>query len=105
MRVDPNQELTVVELNGEVVGTYPLTYIQYLTHKGRLRAQIEAVRVASFYRGKGIGRQIFECANGRAKAKGCHLVQLTTDRQRPEAITFYKSLGFVNTHYGMKLKL
>lgn len=102
---NPNQELTVVEMNGELVATFHLTFIQYLTHQGGLRAQIEAVRTSSGYRGQGIGKQVFDYAISRAKAKGCCMVQLTTDRQRPDAIRFYESLGFVGTHEGMKKRL
>ncbi|GAB3970942.1 hypothetical protein GCM10028806_19930 [Spirosoma terrae] len=29
---DLNQELTVAELNGDIVGTFQLSFIQYLTH-------------------------------------------------------------------------
>jgi len=105
IKADPNQELTVVELDGKVVGTYQLTYIQYLTHQGGLRAQIEAVRVASEWRGKGIGRQMFAYASEQAKSKGCYIMQLTTDKRRPEALKFYESIGYVATHEGMKLKL
>jgi hypothetical protein len=32
-------------------------------------------------------------------------VQLTTNRQRPDAQRFYEKLGFVPSHVGMKLKL
>lgn len=102
---DPNQELTLAELNGEIVGTFQLTFMQYLTHQGGLRAQIEAVRVHSAYRGMGIGAAMFQYALSRAKEKGCYMVQLTTDKQRSDAIRFYESLGFVSTHEGMKLKL
>lgn len=102
---DPNQELTVAEMNGEIVATFHLTFIQYLTHQGGLRAQIEAVRTNSRYRGQGIGKQVFDYAISRAKEKGCRLVQLTSDKQRPDAIRFYESLGFEATHEGMKLKL
>ena len=100
---DGNQELTVAEIDGEIVGTFQLTFIQYLTHQGGLRAQIEAVRVSSAHRGKRIGGQMLSYAIGRAKGKGCYVVQLTTDKQRPGAIHFYESLGFVATHAGMKL--
>lgn len=101
---DPNQELTVVELYGKKVATFQLSFIQYLTYQGGMRAQIEAVRTHSSHRGKGIGKLVFEYAINRAKEKNCHMLQLTTDKQRPDAIRFYESLGFVATHEGMKLK-
>lgn len=102
---DPNHELTIVEMDGEKVATFQLTFLQYLTYEGGLRAQIEAVRTASKYRGQGIGTKVFEYAINRAREKGCHMVQLTSDKQRPEAIRFYESLGFNATHEGMKIML
>ncbi len=102
---DPNHELTIIELNADKVGTYHLTFIQYLTHQGGLRAQIEAVRTSSNYRGQGIGTKMFKYIIERAKQRGCNMVQLTSDKQRPEAIKFYETIGFVSTHEGMKLKL
>ena len=102
---DPNQELTIVELNGITVATFHLTFIQYLTHHGGLRAQVEAVRTHADHRGKGIGKKVFEYIIERAKEKGCVLVQLTSDKRRTDAIRFYESIGFVATHEGMKLKL
>jgi GNAT superfamily N-acetyltransferase len=102
---DPHQELTVVEVNTEIVATFQLSFIQYLTYQGGIRAQIEAVRVKSNYRGKGIGKEIFHYAIQRARSKGAHLLQLTTDKKRPEAKRFYESLGFIDSHEGMKLHL
>jgi hypothetical protein len=40
-----------------------------------------------------------------ATINGEHMVQLTSDKQRPDAIRFYQGLGFVASHEGMKLKL
>jgi GNAT superfamily N-acetyltransferase len=102
---DKNQELTVVELESELVATFQLSFIQYLTHLGSLRAQLEAVRVKAAYRGQGIGTKVFQYAIQRALTKGASVLQLTTDKQRPEAKRFYESLGFVNSHEGMKLQL
>lgn len=103
---DPYQELMVVESEeGEVVGTLQLTIIQYLTYQGGVRAQIEAVRIREDQRGMGLGEQLFEWAIGRANEKGAHVLQLTTDKQRPQALKFYEKLGFKATHEGMKLKL
>lgn len=105
IQADPNQELTVAEINGNKVATFQLTYIQYLNFEGAIRAQIEAVRTHSKYRGQGIGTQVLTYAIHRAKEKGCHLIQLTSDKRRLEAIKFYEKLGFRASHEGFKLKL
>lgn len=101
---DPNNELIVAERGSEVVGMLQLTVTSYLTYRGRSRGTIEGVRVDRRFRSEGIGRTLFEWAIGRARARGCHLVQLTTDKSRPDALRFYESLGFVASHEGMKLK-
>lgn len=86
---DENQELIVLEENAsEIIGTLQLTFIPYLTYQGGVRAQIEAVRIREDQRGKGIGEQLFRWAIQRAKERGAHLLQLTTDKKRPEAIRF-----------------
>ena len=101
---DPNQELMVMtDRDGMIIGTFQLTFIPYLTYRGGIRAQIEAVRVHKEYRGKGLGTQMFDWAIHRAREKGAHLLQLTTDKKRPRALEFYHSLGFKATHEGMKL--
>ena len=102
---DTNQNLVVATIANEVVGVLQLTFIPYLTYQGSWRAQIEGVRVAESCRSQGVGRALFEWAIARARERGCHLVQLTTDSQRPDALRFYESLGFAATHHGMKLHL
>ena len=103
---DKNQELIVLEkFNKEIIGTLQLTFIPYLTYRGGLRAQIEAVRIRKKFRGKGFGKKMFKWAIKRSREKGAHLVQLTTDKQRPDSLLFYKTLGFRNSHIGMKLHL
>ena len=101
---DENQELIVVENNdSEIIGTLQLSFIQYLTYCGGIRAQIEAVRIRKDKRGLGVGKEMFEWAIDRAKKRDSHLLQLTTDKRRPDAIKFYEDLGFKQTHEGMKM--
>ena len=101
---DENQELIVVENEDlEIIGTLQLSFIQYLTYRGGIRAQIEAVRIRNDKRGLGIGQIMFEWAINRAKARKAHLLQLTTDKKRPKAIKFYEKLGFKQSHEGMKM--
>ncbi len=101
---DKNQELIVLENEkSEIIGTLQLTFIQYLTYRGGIRAQIEAVRIRKDQRGLGIGKKMFEWAIERSKERKAHLLQLTTDKKRPEAIKFYEDLGFRSSHEGMKI--
>ena len=101
---DPNHYLMVVELEKEIVGTCHLTILPVLISGGTSRLQIEAVRVATKYRGSGIGQWMFEAAFDYGKSRGASLSQLTTDKRRARAKEFYERLGFEATHEGMKKK-
>lgn len=95
----------VAIMEGEVVGVLQLTMIPGLSRGGMLRAQIESVRVSSRHRGQRLGKALFEHAIERARKAGCGLVQLTSDKQRTDALRFYEELGFVASHEGLKLSL
>lgn len=95
----------VALLGDEVVGMLQLTFIPGLSRGGMLRAQIESVRVSGRHRGRQIGHALFEHALALSREAGCGLVQLTTDKQRPDARRFYEALGFRASHEGMKLEL
>ncbi|SDG35847.1 L-amino acid N-acyltransferase YncA [Lentzea fradiae] len=101
---DPHQYLAVaVDDADEVVGTLQLTFTTGLSRKGMTRATVEAVRVRSDQRGNGLGEHLLTWAVDEARARGCGLVQLTTDASRTDAHRFYERLGFVASHVGMKL--
>jgi len=46
---------------------------------------------------------MFEWAIERTKERKAPLLQLTTDKKRPQALQFYEDLGFKATHEGMKM--
>ncbi|XVQ10666.1 N-acetyltransferase family protein [Spirillospora sp. CA-255316] len=102
---DPNNSVVVAEIDGAIAGTLQLTYIPSLTYTGGERAQIEGVRVAAEHRGRGVGQVLIGWAIDQARARGCRVVQLTTDRQRPDSIRFYQKIGFRPSHMGMKYHL
>jgi len=106
---DANQELWVAVAPNEdspaLLAVWQLSWLPNLTYVGGWRAQIEGVRVAKSARGTGLGRRLIEHAIARADARGCTLIQLTTDNQRPDAIAFYEALGFTPSHVGMKRRL
>jgi GNAT superfamily N-acetyltransferase len=102
---DPNNELILACLGEQVIGMLQLTYIPSLSYRGGWRATVESVRVNEAYRSQGIGRQLMLWTLERAKARGCHLAQLTTHKSRTDAHRFYERLGFEKSHVGMKLAL
>lgn len=102
---DKNNYLIVVEDNGKIIGTSQLTIITYITYRGEKRGQIEGVRIDESYRGQGIGKLMIEWSISKSRDLGCHVVQLTMDKQRDETIQFYKKLGFVVSYEGLKLNL
>jgi ribosomal protein S18 acetylase RimI-like enzyme len=105
IEADPNQMLLVGELEGRIVASLQLTFIPGIAHQGAWRAQVEVVRVAQDLRGRGIGETMMRHVISLARARGCALVQLTTNKARDDAQRFYRRLGFTASHEGMKLKL
>lgn len=105
INLDKNAFLIVVENNGIIIGTLQLNIIQYLTYQGGKRAQIEGVRIAESHRGQGVGKIMLEWAISKARESQCHVIQLTTDKKRPDALAFYQKLGFIASHEGLKLHL
>jgi len=102
---DPNQLLIVAEVDGAAAGVLQLTFIPGLTRLGSWRALVEGVRIDRARRGAGLGEIMLTWAVDEARRRGCRLIQLTTDKQRPDAHRFYERLGFVATHVGMKREL
>jgi GNAT superfamily N-acetyltransferase len=105
IEADPNQELLVAELDGEVIGTLQLMYLPSLSYQGGTRAQVESVRVLQRLRGQGIGARMMAWTIERARQRGCHLMQLTSHKSRVDAHRFYEKLGFSVSHVGMKINL
>ncbi|MEQ9123796.1 MAG: GNAT family N-acetyltransferase, partial [Alphaproteobacteria bacterium] len=81
------------------------SFLPGLSRLGMTRGQIEAVRIAADRRGSGLGEAMFAWAIAECRNRGCALVQLTTDKSRPDAHRFYERLGFVASHEGYKLAL
>jgi ribosomal protein S18 acetylase RimI-like enzyme len=106
-RIDGNPDhlMLVLEEAGRIAGYLQLSFIPGLSRRGMTRGHIEAVRIASDRRGRGLGRRLFEGAIAECRRRQCGLVQLTTDKARADARRFYEGLGFEATHEGMKLVL
>ena len=101
----PHFSVWVADEGGEVVGTFQFSAMPNLSNVGRPVAQVESVHVAADRRGQGIGALMMAWAIAEARRLGCFRLQLTTNKLREDAHRFYRRLGFVDSHLGMKLKL
>jgi GNAT superfamily N-acetyltransferase len=102
---DPNNMIYVAEDDGRVIGCLQVTFIANLSFKGGRRALVEAVRVADSHQGQGLGKRLMEYVIDLARQRGCRLVQLTSNKDRADAVRFYEQLGFQPSHVGFKLYL
>jgi GNAT superfamily N-acetyltransferase len=102
IEADPNQRLLVAEYEGRLAGTLQLTFIPGIARLGETRCLIEAVHIAPDLRSRGLGSQMIRWAIEEARARGCGLVQLTSNKKRVDAHRFYQRLGFAQSHEGFK---
>lgn len=101
----PNMRLILAKHDDEIVGMLQIIFLQQFHYQGGKMCELESVRIASKYRGQGLGSKLLEWCIDQAKREGCRGVQLTSNDKREDAIRFYKSLGFKDTHAGMKYKI
>jgi GNAT superfamily N-acetyltransferase len=102
---DPNQRIVIADYEGQPVGTVQLTFIPGINRLGEWRCLVEAVHIVPTHRNLGLGGEMIGWAIEQAKARGCGLVQLTSNKKRVDAHRFYERLGFKKSHEGFKLSL
>lgn len=95
----------VVEFNQQIIGTAQTVIIPCLSLNATTRLEVEGVRIKSSFRGHGLGSWMFAKIKEFAINSDCGLIQLTTRSERKSAQNFYRKLGFIGSHIGMKYKL
>ncbi len=88
-----------------MAGTADVLVVRNLTHHARPWAIVENVVVAGNVRREGIGRALMEHLVAVARSAGCYKIQLLSGKQRADAHSFYRSLGFDAAAEGFKLFL
>jgi GNAT superfamily N-acetyltransferase len=95
----------VGELESGLVASAQASWLRYLMYDGGLVCHLESVRVAPSHRGRGLGQRLVSTIIELARDRGCARLQLSTNAARADARRFYRRLGFVESHIGMKLFL
>jgi ribosomal protein S18 acetylase RimI-like enzyme len=95
--VKAGQQALIAEKGG-IVGVLTTSMMTVL-HRPKPVGRISMLVVAEGARGGGIGGALVAEAEKRLAAKGCGLVEVTSNRQRLRAHTFYERLGYERTSY------
>lgn len=85
---DPVWWAFAAEVDGKIIG-FALYYIRYSTWKGA-RMYLEDILVTESWRGKGIGKLLFNCLIEEAKEKGWKAISWQVLEWNEPAINFYK---------------
>jgi GNAT superfamily N-acetyltransferase len=81
-------DFLVCEIDSHVVATGSVL------PDGEGGAQVNFVRVHPALRRRGLGRMVMDALEHRAIEMGCSRIYLDTTVEQPEAVAFYKSLGY-----------
>jgi ribosomal protein S18 acetylase RimI-like enzyme len=88
----------VVAEKGKVVGVLS-TSMMIVLHRPKPIGRISMVAVAADACGRGIGTALVAEAEKRLAAKGCGIVEVTSNIKRLRAHGFYEKLGYARTSY------
>lgn len=92
------KEPPLVATRGAVIG-FLTWHVTPVLHRPAPVGRITMLEVAEDERGRGVGRALVEAACERLRAKGCGLVEVTSNSDLSGAHAFYRKLGFERTSY------
>jgi ribosomal protein S18 acetylase RimI-like enzyme len=98
------RETPLVAEQGEVVGVLAW-HVTPVLHRARPVGRITMMVVADGERRRGVGRALVEAACGQLRAKGCGLIEVTSNVDLSGAHGFYRRLGFERTSYRFVMAL
>lgn len=91
-------ETPLVAEQGEVIGILAW-HVTPVLHRPKPVGRITMMTVADGERRRGVGRALVEAACDRLRAKGCGLIEVTSNVDLSGAHGFYRRLGFERTSY------
>lgn len=94
---NPNYELLVAELEGEIVGFIDQWIIHDFTHGAKL-GYIHSLYVSSKHRRKGIASKLLQETMKNARDRKVSEIHITTRFDNKPAISLYRKHGLVREH-------
>jgi GNAT superfamily N-acetyltransferase len=88
----------VVERDGVVLGLATL-HVTPVLHRAGPVGRVTALIVTASARGTGAGAALMRAAESLLADRGCVLMEVTSNRTRTDAHTFYERIGYTATSY------
>jgi GNAT superfamily N-acetyltransferase len=95
------ETVLVAERAGELLGVITV-HVTPVIHRPTAVGRISTLVVAQRAHGQGIGRALVAAAERLLAARGCSLVEVTSNRRRADAHAFYERLGYEVTSLRFK---
>jgi PhnO protein len=80
-------------------------HVQRLLHHLAAVGEIQEIIVAREFRGRGVGRALFQKAREAAVERSCVQLEVCCRRTRTQSHAFYEKMGMENTHFKFCLPL
>ena len=94
MQSYPNYKIYIAKYNGKIVGTFSLSIMDNIAHRGKSSGLVEDVVVDKNMRSKGIGKKMMEHVLAICKENHFYKMSLSSNLKRTKAHGFYERLGF-----------
>ena len=101
---DPDYDLLVADVEGEIVGFIDHWVIHDFVHGAKM-GYVQNLYVAPNYRRRGVGSRLLQEIIERAKAKGVLEVHVSTEFENKPAIELYKKQGFLREYLQLEMEL
>ena len=103
-RAEENRALVVAQDDGSLAGVVTL-HSMLVLHRTKPVGRITSLIVDAPYRGQGLGRALVAAAENELAARGCGLLEITSNFTRTDAHAFYESLGYERTSVRLAKKI
>ncbi len=92
-------ETVLVAVRDAKVIAFVTVHVMPVLHRPTAVGRMSALCVARAERGRGTGRALVLAAERLVAERGCALIEVTSNRNRPDAHAFYERLGYAITSY------
>ena len=101
---DPHSDLYVATLEGRVIAFMSLIYFYYFPIQ-KQNCRITAIVVDEEVRKTGVGRQLIQFAQVKARQHACAQLEVTTSLERKATQAYYEHNGFIKTSFRYYMNL